>query len=175
MTRRAGGTVTELPVSDEAEVWTAGAAEPGSAAARRMLGGRLRRLREAAGVSLEEASWHIRASRAKVSRMETGRQGFKARDVLDLHHLYGVSDPDVLTTALVLAQRANAADWWLDFTDIMPGWFEPYIGLEASATRIRSFDLSFVPGLFQTPAYARAVMVLGHRDARAAEIDRRVE
>lgn len=148
---------------------------PGSAIARIMLGTELRQHREAAGVTPESAAWHIRASRAKISRMENGRQGFKDRDVRDLLEFYGVTDPQVMARVLALAGQARAADWWAGFGDILPAWFEPFLGLEAAASVIRAFDLQFVNGLLQTRDYARAVTVLGHRDARAAEIDRRVD
>lgn len=149
-------------------------AGPGSAVARMMLGGQLRRCREAAGVSPEDAAYSIRASRAKISRMENGRQGFKDRDILDLLQLYGVADTDTVAGMLVLARQARLEGWWADYSDVLPGWFEPYLGLEAAATVIRAFDCQFVNGLFQTEAYARAVTVLGHRAAGGSEIMRRV-
>lgn len=146
----------------------------GSAVVRMMLGGQLRRLREAAGVNPDAAAWRIRASRSKISRMENGRIGFKDRDVSDLLDLYGVTDPQVLAGMLGLVTQANAQDWWAKFGDILPTWVQPYLGLEASASRIRAFDLQFVNGLFQTEAYARAVTMIGLRRAAAGEIDRRV-
>jgi Domain of unknown function (DUF5753)/Helix-turn-helix domain len=149
-------------------------ARPGSAVARIMLGGHLRRHREAAGIVPDEAAWHIRASRAKISRLETGRARCKERDVLDLLALYGVDDAEVVAGLLVLVSQARTQDWWADFSDVLPAWFEPYLGMENSASVIRAFDLQFVCGLFQTENYARAVTVLGHRDARAGEIERRV-
>jgi hypothetical protein len=106
--------------------------------------------------------------------MENGRVGFKDRDVRDLLTLYGVTDAPVTSAMLALAGQAQTQEWWAEFGDILPGWFEPYLGLEASASRIRSFDLQFVHGLFQTEAYARAVTTLGLRGATPAEQDRRV-
>ena len=144
----------------------------GSAAARMMLGSQLRRLREAAGITPDAAGWHIRSSRSKISRMENGRVGFKDRDVRDLLMLYGVTDPQVISAMLALAGQAQTQEWWAQFGDILPSWFEPYLGLEASASRIRSFDAQFVHGLFQTEAYARAVTALGHRNVSPDEIDR---
>ena len=146
----------------------------GSAAARMMLGSQLRRFREAAGMTPEAAGWHIRSSRSKISRMENGRVGFKDRDVRDLLELYGVADSQVTSAMLALAGQAQTHEWWAQFGDILPSWFEPYLGLEASASRIRSFDLQFVHGLFQTEAYARAVTALGLRGISPDEIDRRV-
>jgi transcriptional regulator with XRE-family HTH domain len=146
----------------------------GSAVVRMMLGAQLRRMREAAGLTPEAAGYRIRASRSKISRMETGRVGFKERDVADLLELYGVTDPRVLASMHELASQANAQDWWAKFGDVLPDWFEPYLGLEAAASLIRTFDLQFVNGLFQTAAYARAVAQIGLRGAGAAEIERRV-
>jgi transcriptional regulator with XRE-family HTH domain len=141
---------------------------------RIMLGAQLRRLREAAEITPDAAAWRIRASRSKISRMENGRTGFKDRDVSDLAELYGVSDPQVIVGLLELATQANAQDWWAKYGDSLPGWLEPYLGLEASASLIRTFDLQFVNGLLQTEAYARAVTSIGLRGAAASEIDRRV-
>ena len=42
---------------------------------RMLLGAQLRRLREAADISAEKAGYEIRASRSKISRIETGRVG----------------------------------------------------------------------------------------------------
>jgi hypothetical protein len=146
----------------------------GSAVVRMMLGAQLRRLREGAGFSPEAAGYQIRASRSKISRMETGRVGFKERDVADLLKFYGVTDSRVVTSMLELAGQANAQDWWAKFGDVLPDWFEPYLGLEAAASLIRTFDLQFVNGLFQTEAYARSVASIGLRGAGAAEVDRLV-
>ncbi len=118
--------------------------------------------------------YEIRASRSKISRMEHGRVGFKRRDVADLLTLYGVTDDLTRSGVLSLAQQANTHGWWQKYGDILPDWFEAYLGLEASATLIRTFELQFVHGLFQTEAYARAVTMLGHRAAPAEEVDRRV-
>ena len=153
---------------------SAGESSVGSAAARMMLGSQLRRFREAAGITPDAAGWHIRSSRSKISRMENGRVGFKDRDLRDLLTLYGVTDPQVTGAMLALAGQAHTQEWWAKFGDVLPGWFEPYLGLEASASRIRSFDLQFVHGLFQTEAYARAVTALGGRGVSRDEIDRRV-
>src|ERR1051326_6474776 len=141
---------------------------------RMLLGTQLRRLREAAGVTPDEASYEIRASRSKISRLEHGRVSFKRRDVDDLLTLYGVTDDETRAGLLSLAEQANAVGWWAKYGDILPDWFEGYLGLEAAASLIRTFELQFVHGLFQTEGYSRAVTVLGHKAAPGAEIDRRV-
>jgi transcriptional regulator with XRE-family HTH domain len=155
--------------------------EPGSVEAfsgptvlRMLLGNQLRRLREAAGITPDRAGYEIRASRSKISRMEHGRVGFKERDVADLVTLYGVSDEVTRAQMLALAEHANSQGWWARFDDVLPDWFETYIGLEQATSLIRTYELQFVPGLFQTEEYARAVTLLGHRSAPLDEIERRV-
>jgi len=152
------------------------AADPrgGPTVLRMLLGTQLRRLREGSGIAPERAGYEIRASRSKISRLEHGRVSFKLRDVADLLTLYGVTDEQTRAGLLSLAEQANAQGWWARYSDILPDWFEAYLGLEAAAALIRTFELQFVHGLFQTQEYARAVTVLGRKAALAEEIDRRV-
>jgi hypothetical protein len=139
-----------------------------------LLGAHLRRLREAQGVSREDAGWEIRSSESKISRMELGRVSFKERDVADLLSLYGVDDDEERERLLTLARDANTPGWWHRFGDVLPGWFQSYLGLEAAASLIRTYEVQFVPGLLQTEDYAREVVRLGHGKARNEEIERRV-
>jgi len=88
--------------------------------------------------------------------------------------LYGVADEEQRAQVIALARRSRESEWWTQYTDVLPGWFETYLGLESAATAIRSFEAQFVPGLFQTEDYARAVTRLGHQTAPAEEIERRV-
>jgi len=106
--------------------------------------------------------------------MENGRVRFKERDVTDLLTLYGITDEKTRAGMVALVQQANSPGWWSKYGDIMADWFEAYLGLEAAASVIRTFELQFVHGLFQTEAYARAVTLLGHTAAPAEDIDRRV-
>ncbi|MFJ8073917.1 helix-turn-helix domain-containing protein [Streptomyces sp. NPDC096176] len=146
----------------------------GSVVRRILLGSQLRRLRESRGITREAAGYSIRASESKISRMELGRVSFKARDVEDLLTLYGVSDDRERDSLLGLAKEANVAGWWHSFGDVLPGWFQTYIGLEGAASLIRIYEVQFVHGLLQTEAYAHAVVTRGMPDAPPAEIDRRV-
>jgi len=122
----------------------------------------------------EQAGFEIRASRSKISRLENGRVRLKHRDMSDLLTLYGVTDEDVQAKFITLAGQANSPDWWAQYSDVLPSWFEAYLGLEAAAATIRSFETQFVHGLFQTEDYARAVTGLGHKTVPAEEIERRV-
>lgn len=146
----------------------------GPTALRMLLGAHLRRLREAQGVSREDAGWEIRSSESKISRMELGRVGFKERDVEDLLTLYGLDDEQERARLLALAREANNPGWWHRFGDVLPNWFQSYLGLEAAASLIRNYEVQFVPGLLQTREYARAVVLLGHEKATELEIERRV-
>ncbi len=141
---------------------------------RIVLGSQLRRLREQKHITCEEAGEAIRASHSKISRMELGRVRFRRRDVADLLSLYGVTAPDEQEAMLSLADRTSAPGWWHSYSDILPNWFEVYIGLEAAASRIRAYEVQFVPGLLQTEGYARAVTLLGHPAAPGHEVERRV-
>jgi transcriptional regulator with XRE-family HTH domain len=146
----------------------------GPAALRVALGVRLRRLREASGVTREAAGARIRASASKISRIELGRVSSKERDVADLLTAYGVTDVDERATLLDLGRRAGESGWWREFGDTIPPWFEPYLGLEQSASLIRTYEPQFVPGLLQTEDYARAVVSLGSPTVEPAQVDQRV-
>jgi transcriptional regulator with XRE-family HTH domain len=152
-----------------------GAGESSGSVVRRMLlGSHLRRLREAQGITREKAGYSIRSSESKISRMELGRVSFKTRDVEDLLTLYGVTDESERTSLLSLAKEANVAGWWHSYSDVLPSWFPTYVGLEAAAHFIRSYEVQFVHGLLQTEAYAHAVVARGMKSATDAEIDKRV-
>lgn len=153
----------------------AGGDDGGPTALRIMLGGHLRRMREAAGISRADAGWQIRASESKVSRMELGRVGFKERDVNDLLKLYGLKDERERDRLMELARAANNPGWWSRYGDVMPAWFSNYVGLEVAAKLIRTYEVLFVPGLLQTEPYARAVVQLGKSYLPTEEIDQRVD
>src|SRR6266516_2421622 len=177
-------TNSSWPTQGDAMVTTAGPiggpvqsmiAPPGTSSPtvlRILLGAQLRRLREAKRLSAEEAGNAIRASHSKISRLETGRVGFKDRDIVDLLTFYGITDEKEREALRALASRANTPGWWHDYADVLPNWFEAYVGLEEAATQIRAYEVQFVPGLLQTEDYARAVTTLGYSNPK--EITRRV-
>jgi len=150
-------------------------AKGGPTVLRILLGSQLRRLRQERGISREEAGYAIRASHAKISRIELGKVGFKERDVADLLTLYGVTDPAERAPLLELARQANRPGWWHKYSDLLPSWFEVYVGLEEAASIIRTYEIQFIPGLLQSRDYARAVINIGHPRASKEEIDRRIE
>ncbi|WFB08165.1 helix-turn-helix domain-containing protein [Streptomyces sp. LX-29] len=146
----------------------------GSVVRRILLGSQLRRLREARGITREAAGYSIRASESKISRMELGRVSFKARDIEDLLTLYGVSDDAERAALLGLAREANVAGWWHSYGDVLPGWFQTYVGLEGAASHIACYEVQFVHGLLQTESYAHAVVTSGQPTASESEVERRV-
>ncbi|MGH3864737.1 MAG: helix-turn-helix domain-containing protein [Pseudonocardiaceae bacterium] len=146
----------------------------GPTALRIVLGNQLRQLREASGVTTGAAGHAIRASHAKISRMELGRVGFKERDVADLLTLYGITDEQERGVFLALARRSNVPGWWHHYSDILPSWFEMYLGLEQASSVIRTYEPQLVPGLLQTEEGARAVIRLCDLSASAEDIERRV-
>ncbi|TCK26601.1 helix-turn-helix domain-containing protein [Pseudonocardia endophytica] len=143
-------------------------------ALRIILGTQLRRLRESVGITPQAAGNAIRASHAKISRLELGRVGLKERDVVDLLGLYGVTDADEQRHWIGLVRRANTPGWWQSYSDILPSWFEPYLRLEQAAQVIRTYQVQLVPGLLQSEPYARAVTALADDREDANELERRV-
>jgi len=139
---------------------------------RILLGARLRRLREASRISVDDAAYVLRASPSKISRLENGRVSVKDRDIVDLLAFYRVTDKSLQEELRAMAARANSRGWWDDYSDILPAWFEEYIGLEEAAILIRGYEVQLVPGLLQTEDYARAVTLLEYSNPK--EISRRV-
>ena len=139
-----------------------------------VLGKRLQELREAAGLSRDEAAKVLRVAPATVRRMETADVALKIPYVQILLTAYGVAEDEV-TTFVDLAEEANRPGWWQRFHDVLPEWFSLYVSLEGAARIIRSYEPHFVPGLLQTEGYARAVMQSGTiANAGPEAVDRHV-
>ncbi|MFD7654368.1 helix-turn-helix domain-containing protein [Actinosynnema sp. NPDC059797] len=148
--------------------------ESGPTALRIVLGAQLRRLREAAEISRADAGYAIRGSESKISRMELGRVGLKERDVNDLLTMYGVTEDEVRGKFLEMVRRSNSPGWWHRYSDLMPDWFQDYVGLEEAASRILTYETLFVPGLLQTEDYAMAIASHGRPELAGPAVKRRV-
>jgi transcriptional regulator with XRE-family HTH domain len=120
----------------------------------------LRKIRESRGISARKAAAEIRASESKISRIELGRNAIREIDVLDLLTFYKVG-PVEKQQLLSLAEQANRPGWWHRYHDILPEWFQAYVGMEEAARAIRVYEPQFIPGLLQTEEYASAVIALG--------------
>lgn len=140
----------------------------GSAILRIRLGARLRRLRESRGITAQEAASAIRGSDSKISRIELGRHAAREIDVVDLLKLYGVTDPVEREAMLTLASQALAPAWWQRSADVLPAWFQTYLGLEEAAESIQTYDTHVIPGLLQTSEYAAGLLAAGGFDEAAA-------
>lgn len=137
---------------------------------RRRLASELRRLRETAGLTIDEVAEKLECSASKISRIETGHVGVTPRDARDLLELYGL--PSDEREALVqLAREARSRGWWHKYNEVFTGAF---VGLEADASSLRAYQALLVPGLLQTERYARSVFRAMRPDATEAEIERRV-
>jgi transcriptional regulator with XRE-family HTH domain len=123
---------------------------------RRLLGRRLRAVREAAGVTAEQVEAAGLASRTKLWRIEKGRVRITVPDVWALCRFYGVGDAETDELA-ALAEGTTGRGPWYEYRHVVPEWFRLFIGLEGAAAAIDTFDDSVVPGELQTPEYARAL------------------
>ncbi|WP_179641992.1 helix-turn-helix domain-containing protein [Spinactinospora alkalitolerans] len=142
---------------------------------RRRLGIELRRLREKAGMTGEEAAERMSWSGSKLSRIERGQVASNSDDVRDLLELYEVTDPGMRQTLVMLARESRRRGWWHVYGDVMPERFEVYLGLEPEASTLRFYQAQVVPGLLQTEAYARALLEAHPSPVDPSEIDRRAE
>ncbi|MFE0172044.1 helix-turn-helix domain-containing protein [Streptomyces sp. NPDC059002] len=133
----------------------------GPAVRRRQLGAELRTLRGLAGLTSSEAAAKVGWHQSKVSRIETGRSGVKAADVRLLLEAYDVKDPHLIERLAALGGADDAGSgrhhWWKAYRDLLPATYRDFISLESQASWVRTLETSVVPGLLQTPDYARAV------------------
>jgi transcriptional regulator with XRE-family HTH domain len=142
--------------------------ETGSTVPRRQVGRLLRQLREQAGVSLMAAAQELEFSRARMYRIENGEVPVRKHDVIAMCGVYGA--PGHMTEVLIgLAQESKAKGWWHAYGDVVPGWFELYVGMEQAASRLRQFAPSVIPGLLQSREYAEFVFGRWMDDAAAVE------
>jgi transcriptional regulator with XRE-family HTH domain len=145
----------------------------GSTVPRRQLGRHLRELRNGQRLTVRAAAEALEWSEAKIWRIETGQTALRSLDVEQICRIYGA--PTDLTGALMaLAKETKAKGWWQAYGDVIPEWFDVYIGLEEAASQIASYDSELVPGLFQTEDYARTVITAHNPGMDDEEIDRRV-
>ena len=142
---------------------------------RRRLAAELRRLRTDARLPIEDVAGKLKWPASKISRIENRQVGISTRDLRRLLDLYEVTDRTYLDELLEMARRATERGWWQSYGGVVPTALGNLIGLEAEAATIRTYEPELVPGLLQTPDYARAVIRAGRPGDTAQEIDRRVE
>ncbi|WP_405799404.1 helix-turn-helix domain-containing protein [Streptomyces sp. NBC_01506] len=145
----------------------------GSTVPRRQLGRHLRELRNKARFTVRAAAKELEWSEPKIWRIETGQTSLRSLDVEAMCKVYGA--PPELTEALMgLAKETKGRGWWHSYGDVIPEGFDLYIGLEEAAERLSWYEAELVPGLFQTPDYARALITRSDPDRDDDEVERRV-
>lgn len=141
---------------------------------RRRIAKELRRLRTEAGVTPEQVLERIGVARSTLSRIERAEVATSVGNVESLLHLYGVGPEDI--AALVeLAKAARKRGWWQRFGDVLPDWFQAYIGLEADASHISEYEPALIPGILQTEQYARALIRAEHPNDSDEDVQQRIE
>ncbi|MFI7239918.1 helix-turn-helix domain-containing protein [Streptomyces cyaneofuscatus] len=142
---------------------------------RRRLGAELKRLREKAGVRMEDAAERIGGDKPKISRQENGRQGVSKLEIEALLALYGVVDDRLRTALITLAREGRRKGWWAQYSDILPAGFQERLSIESDAARILTFQPMLVPGLLQTAEYATEVIRSAGKSATEDQIKSYIE
>jgi len=139
---------------------------------RRSLGRRLKAIRQEAGLGYPQLK--TVGSRPKIVRIEDGRGPYKSADVRELCRVCGVSAEETEELA-ALADRTKEDRVWDDYTDLLPGSFGTLVDLESTANLISMYEPDVMPGLLQTPNYARAVFEASSPPVDAVDVQRLVD
>lgn len=138
---------------------------------RRILGAELRQLREGLGLTTSETAERIGWHQSKVSRVESGRSGIRAHEVEAVLDAYEVTCLEARASLKALAAEGRQRMWWTPYSDVLTQRYTSYITLEADATSMRTFRDTLIPGLLQTPGYARAVIGALQPDLSPESVD----
>jgi transcriptional regulator with XRE-family HTH domain len=139
---------------------------------RRRLGLALKRAREAAGKTQDDAAAVIDSAASKISRLELGQSGIKLTDLRLLMEYYDV-DAHEAESLKQLAKAGRQRGRWSGYESV-PGWLRQYIDLEADASEIMWYQHEVVPGIFQTEAYVRAILTTGQPRVEEDEINKQI-
>ena len=141
---------------------------------RRRLATELRRLRQAAKLTIEQVAESLEWSPGKVSKIENARVSVMPRDARRLLDAYGITQGPEREMLLALARESRERGWWQQYGEAVPEWFATYVGLEAEAAAIATYQAEIVPGLLQTQRYAAALHRAALMNATDEEIERHV-
>jgi transcriptional regulator with XRE-family HTH domain len=142
---------------------------------RRRLGTELRRLRDSAGYKLEEVAGMLGVAPSTLSRIETGKAPTKSAYLSQLLELYQVTDAGQRQILVDMAREGHRKGWWAAYDDVLPSGLGVYVGLEAEASGLRSYEIAVVHGLLQTTDYARAILRASAPRHTADQIERLVD
>jgi len=131
----------------------------------------LRQLRIAVGLKQEEVADHLNWSTSRMTKVEGGTLRISVNDVRAMLQLYGLREGTKYDALVQLAKQAKERGWWHAYSDVIPQWFQVYVGLEAEASSLRNYEPELVHGLFQTEDYARAI----YRAARVTDAPDEIE
>ncbi|HEY6310143.1 MAG TPA: helix-turn-helix transcriptional regulator [Streptosporangiaceae bacterium] len=137
---------------------------------RRRLGAELRRLREGHSLKLEEVAEELSLAPSTVSRIETGKAPTKSAYLMAMLDMYKVDDLAARKVLIDMAREGHRKGWWSIYDDVLPSGFDIYVGLEAEAQGLRSYETDLVHGLLQTTDYALAVL----RELRAKDSEEQI-
>lgn len=140
---------------------------------RRRLGLALKRAREGAGKTQDEAAAVIDAAASKISRLELGQSGIKLTDLNLLLDLYGVNGEEA-EPLRELARAGRQRGRWSTYRNAVPDWFRQYLDLEGDASEIRWYQPEVIPGILQIEPYIRAMNATAHPRPTAEDVDRQV-
>jgi len=145
----------------------------GSTVPRRQLGRYLRDLRGQARLTVRRAARELEWSEAKIWRIETGLTSLRSLDVQAMCQIYGAS-AEMTEGLMGLAKETKARGWWHSYGDVIPEFFDLYIGLEEAASSFAWYESDLVPGLLQTEEYARVLITVGGSGVDETEVERRL-
>ncbi|GAB3401118.1 helix-turn-helix transcriptional regulator [Flindersiella endophytica] len=145
----------------------------GSTLQRRQLGRRLRDLRLCARLTVRAAAEALEWSETKMWRIETGQTAMRGLDVEAMCRIYGAT-AEVMRGLMKLAKAAKATGWWQTYDDVLPEYFDAYLGMEEAASQLLGYEPQFVPGLFQISDYSAALFRTSNPGMPEGEIERRV-
>lgn len=141
---------------------------------RRRIAAELRRLRRDTGMTAEEAAHEVGVSKSAVSRIEKAESTPQVGTAERFFRTYGVAEEDI-PPLLDIVRQARKRGWWQRWNDVLPEWFDTYIGLESEASHVAGYEPQLIPGILQTSDYARAVIRAGHPNATETEVEKRVD
>jgi transcriptional regulator with XRE-family HTH domain len=141
---------------------------------QRRLRAELRRARDNADLTQKGVADELEWSPSKVIRIETGAVSISRSDLMALLQLYGIDDRTRVQELLDMAKASKQQSWWDEYRNDYPQQFLTFLGYEASAARLRQFQALTIPGLLQSPDYARALLSAFSNDSAAVERGLRV-
>ncbi|QIS18387.1 helix-turn-helix domain-containing protein [Nocardia terpenica] len=141
----------------------------------RQLGQYLTDWRSRAGLTQAKAAELLDISSSSLQRLEQGQNSRPNSHIIQAAgELYGAPE-DLIAAFVGLSKKGTRKRWWHQYGDLIPVTFNVYVGLEARAVELRSYQPELIPGLLQIPAYNRELERLAFPDDDEAEIERRVQ